>query len=291
MAAPDPGERFIGATVLHRGERHTYLGAFDTGSGRPVVIKMPSRPRLGWTSAALLREGHILARVSSHPHVVTLYGQLLLAGGVPALLLEQCAGPVTTLRAGPRAAVALGVKLCSALEALHDAGFAHGDVRPATVHLTRSGEPVLTGLHRAELLGAPVPEHPLDTATPYTAPELLEGTAANEASDVYGVGVTLYQVLAGHPPFADWGARSRADTGLRILRGTRAPLPPDVPLALADLIDWAMAVSPGQRPPTPAWLAEELRCLEHALGWHRTRVGRAGTPMPALAGAAQGLAR
>ena len=265
--------RFADVTLLHAEARHLLYDARDAVTGRRVVLKVPSRAGSAWASDAIEQEGVILGRIGGHPHVVTLYEQVRLRDGRPALVLERAAGSLADLTGAYRPAlprvVSLGIKLCGALETLHGAGWLHTDVRPAGALVTEWGEFVLAGFDAAVRSDA-ASAHALHTTTPFTAPELLEGGRPTAAADVYGLAVTLYEVLAGRSAFPAYAGEPESETSLRILRGVHAPLPATLPIPLRDLLEWAMAVEPKHRPPSAAWLGEELRRIEHGQGWPRT---------------------
>jgi serine/threonine protein kinase len=109
--------------------------------------------------------------------------------------------------------------------------------------------------------------------TPHTAPELLEGSDPSPASDVYGLASTLYELAAGRAAFRAYVGESPASVIVRVLSSRAKPVvAPQVPLELTDVISWAMSPDPGKRPPSPAWLAEELGRIELRQGWPRTRM-------------------
>jgi serine/threonine protein kinase len=268
------GTRFVGARRVHSGPRFVLYEATDETNGRRVSVKAPTDRDADWTAAALLREAGILGRLGGHPHVITLFERFTLSDGQPALVLERCSGSLGdltgTYRPSVRNVSAMGIKLCGALETAHHADVLHTGVCPANVWVTEWGEPVLANFEESAPVAGGAPQHALHATSPHTAPELLEGGAPTEATDVYGLAVTLYELLAGHPAFPAHRDERQSETSLRILRGVYAPLPSAVPIELADLICWAMAVDPAQRPPTPAWLAEGLLRFEQRQGWTRT---------------------
>ena len=252
--------RFTDVRVLHTGARCTVFEANE--SGRPVAVKIPSNPDIAWILEAVGREGEVLRAIGEHPAIVSLRDHFVLADGRPALVFERCAGSMRHLTRQPalRSVLAIGVAVSGALDAMHGAGYLHTDVCPANLYVTASGGSALGGFNEAmSLNSAEVPVLGLHTTTEHTAPELLEGAIPTAATDVYGVAVTLFELLAGHPAFPRYRGEAPAETGLRILRGTRLALPADVPIEVADLLAWALAVDPGCRPPGPAWMAEELR--------------------------------
>ena len=252
--------RFTDVRLLHASARCTVFGANQ--AGRPVAIKTPRATDVPWVIESIAREGHILRAVGHEPGVIVLHEQIVLADGRPALVYDLCAGTLQQVTRQPalRSVLALGATLSGALDAVHRAGYLHTDVRPANIYVTSAGGSALGGFSEAIALDpAHAPTHALHATTEHTAPELLEGKPATAATDVYGVAVTLFELLAGHPAFPRYSGEAAAGTGLRILRGTRLALPAHVPIEVADLLGWALSVDPAARPPSPAWLSEELR--------------------------------
>lgn len=271
------GTRFAEVRVLRAGARFTVFEARELGANRAVVVKVPDDSRAAWLHDVLRSEAEILAATCAHPNIVTLYQQFVLADGRPALVLERCHGNLFDAL-HPDApmplpeAVACGIKLAGALETVHRAGAVHSDVRPRNVLISEWGEPVLTGFDEA-VRPAGVADHPpLHRFTPHTAPELLEGADPSVAGDVYGLASTLYELVAGRAAFRAYVGESPASVVARVLSSTVAPIVrPDVPLELSDLLTWSLSPDPAERPPSPAWLAEELGRIEQHQGWPRTR--------------------
>jgi hypothetical protein len=198
---------------LGRGGMGTVYLAHDTQLDRRVALKVPHlRPG---NDRDLLRRFEREARAAStldHPNLCRVY-DVGAIDGTPYLSMAYIEGrPLSDeIRArGPfpqRTAAALVRKLALALEVAHRAGVVHRDLKPGNVMLTRRGEPVVTdfGLARrdhpddlrltssGQLLGTPA----------YMAPEQVRGdtAASGPASDVYALGVILYELLTGAPPF------------------------------------------------------------------------------------------
>jgi serine/threonine protein kinase len=102
---------------------------------------------------------------------------------------------------------------------------------------------------------------------------LLEGGLPTAASDVYGLASTLYELVAGRAAFRAYVGESPASVIVRVLSNPVLPIvAPNVPLEISDVLTWAMAPRPQDRPPTPAWLAEELGRIEGRQDWPRTRM-------------------
>lgn len=278
LAADELGSRFSDVQLLREGTRFTIYSGVEVNAQRPVVIKVPDSDGAAWLHEVLLHEAAVLGVTGAHPNVITMYQQLELSDGRPALLLERCMSSLSdALRDGGQVsvkdAVSIGIKIAGALETVHRAGYVHCDVRPDNILVSEWGEPVLAGfdesVHRDAMTGRP----PLHVTTPNTAPELLEGEQPTVRSDVYGLGSTLYELVAGRAAFRAYAGESAATVIVRVLSGRAKPVfAPDVPLELSDLITWAMAPVPGDRPPSPAWLAEELGRLERRQGWPHTRM-------------------
>jgi len=175
---------------------------------RLVLKRLDRRAASPEGIARFVREARLLARVE-HPGVVRVHDLAEAADGAPYLVCEHVPGEDlhAVAKAGPvapRRAAEVVRDLCRAVEAVHAAGVLHRDIKPANAVLRPDGAPILLdfGLARAadgerltttgELVGTPN----------YMAPEQLAGgAAADERTDVYGLGATLFELLAGGPPF------------------------------------------------------------------------------------------
>jgi serine/threonine protein kinase len=278
LAGAELGSQFTDVHLLRAGSRFTIYEAREAGANRSVVVKVPAESSASWLHDVLTHEGTVLAAIGSHPHVVTFYQQLTIEDGRPALLLERCAGNLyDSLRTDDplpmQEAAAIGIKLAGALETAHRYGVLHCDVRPRNVLVTEWGEPVLAGFDESVRIEAAGGRPPLHHLTPHTAPEVLEGNPPTTASDVYGLASTLYELVAGRAAFRTYVGESPASVIVRVLSNPVLPIvAPHVPLEMSDLLTWALVPDPDKRPPSPAWLAEELGRIERRQGWPRTRM-------------------
>jgi len=260
---------------LHRGERFSVFAAYDTAAARDVAVKLPTDAATTWLRDVLHTEATALEAVGPHPNIVVLHHRVDLDDR-PGLVFERCAGSYADQlhRHGTlplSEVVTLGIKLAGALEAAHDAGVVHGDVRPANVLASERREPVLSGFDEATSTRDPADRDTtaLHVTTPHTAPELLEGRPATPATDVYGLASTLYELVVGKAAFRAYADESPASVVVRVLSGRVKPIvSPDIPLDLSDLLTWAMHGDPAARPPTPAWLGEELTRIERRRNGH-----------------------
>ena len=279
VAEDDLGDRFVRVRTLHSGTRFTVYEAHEAVTGRPVAIKVPLASGPRWLHDIVDHQAGVVASISTHPHVVSLYQRLELDDGRPALVLELCRGTLAGALAGgrrlpAREVAAIGIKLAGALETTHGTDVVHCNVNPGNVLVSEWGEPLLTGFDEAVHIGAGQSGRPaLQVTTSHTAPELLQGEPAQVQTDVYGLAATLYELVAGRSAFRAYAGESPAAIIVRVLSGTVRPIvDPDIPLALSDLLTWAMAAQTADRPPSPAWLAEELGRIEISQGWTRTRM-------------------
>ena len=179
--------------------------AFDPTLHREVALKLRS-PEVG--TLRWLDEARNLARVR-HPHVLTVYGADVLDGRA-GIWTELISGRTleqeleSTGLFSEAETVRIGRDIASALVAVHAAGLVHGDIKTANVMLENGEAPrraVLVDFGTADKLLADdeIPAYLM--GTPLTmAPEVLDGQPATGASDVYGLGATLYRVLTGRYP-------------------------------------------------------------------------------------------
>ncbi len=174
--------------------------AWDTRLDREVALKLlPAGPAASDTRAtAIIEEGRLLARVR-HPNVVSIYGAERIGEHV-GLWMEFVDGRTLEqmLQQGhvfdQKEAVAIGIQLCHAVAAVHQAGLLHRDIKAHNVMLTNDNRVVLmdfgTGRELGDGSAAAIAGTPL-----YLAPEVLAGGETTVASDIYSVGVLLYHLL------------------------------------------------------------------------------------------------
>ncbi|MGI8994480.1 MAG: protein kinase domain-containing protein [Nocardioidaceae bacterium] len=178
------------------------------------------------------------------------------------LVMELVAGvPLSDLLTAPMApssAAHLVAQVADGLAVAHAAGIVHRDVKPANFLVTRDGRVKITDFGIARARGAAsVTDTGTIMGTPhYVAPEIAEGREATSASDIYSLGVVLYECLSGVLPFT-------GDTPVAVvmahLRADPAPLPPSVQAPLRSLVEAAMSKDPARRPPSAGAFADALR--------------------------------
>lgn len=256
------GEGGMGMVYL---AEHPYLQ-------RRVALKVV-RPELrysGTTRARFEREALAVARLK-HPHIVTVHD----AGedrGVAYLAMELVEGRgldeelerlrTSGTRMEPRTVARLGIEMASALHAAHSAGVLHRDLKPGNIRLDREGRALLLDFGLAQAEGnASISVTGHFRGTPaYASPEQVDGATELDArSDVYSLGATLYECLAGRPPFE---GRSTLHLFQSIL--TEPPTAPSklgarVDADLERIVLRALAKSRDERPRDAAEFERELR--------------------------------
>jgi serine/threonine-protein kinase PknK len=261
--------------LLGSGGMATVWLAHDERLDRPIALKVLGN---AWADEASRGEGaraRFLAEARTaasldHPHVATVYDVGEAPDGQLFIAMAHCEGGSLAGRIarGPvphDAALRVARELASALEAAHGRGIVHRDVKPANVLFDASGRLRLADFGIATLVGQGAAHSGavLGTAA-YLAPEQLRGGDVDHRADLWALGVTLYETLAGRRPF---GGGSYAAVLHDVL--VAEPLPVDrlvtVPAALGALVHQLLAKDPDERPQSAG---EVLLALE-AIGTER----------------------
>lgn len=285
VAAALPGYEI--GDELGRGGWGVVLAGKHRRLGRHVAIKQlpPSFAGDPEVRSRFAAEARLLASLD-HPHIVPVY-DYVERDGLCLLVMEQLGGGTAWTRfttEGFDSPATCAMVLCTAvaLEHAHGHGVLHRDIKPENLLFTSDRAQVKVadfGIARVlaggrtmatsagQVLGTPA----------YMAPEQATGGPVTPATDVYALGVTLYEMLSGTLPFP------RGDSALAVLyqRVHTAPTPlavvaPDVPAKLAELVMWALMTDPAHRPATANGFALALaeRATEaFGSGWlARTRL-------------------
>ncbi|UCG22843.1 MAG: protein kinase, partial [Chloroflexota bacterium] len=205
-------DRYLIQQELGRGGMGVVYRAEDTLLQRPVAVKMVSAGLLGTEGhTRLLGEARAIASLN-HPNIVAVYdvgqsAELDDESGEPGLtyiVMELLEGhSLRTVRPSSLdESLAVTSQICQALAAAHDHGIIHRDLKPENVVVAEGGAVKLTdfGLARRVEDKALPDGEPLAGTIAYMAPELILGRPATPQSDLYALGVILYELLAGRPP-------------------------------------------------------------------------------------------
>jgi hypothetical protein len=224
-------------------------------------------------------EANLMAQLSAHPSILTVYQAGVSSDGRPYLVMELCSAALTErYRREPLPVpevLRIAVRIGSAIETAHRAGVLHRDIKPSNILTTAYGHPVLSDFGIAATVSEVKQEESVGLSIPWSAPEvLMDDTAGTIASEVWSLGATVYSLLAGRSPFEiPDGKNSSADLMSRINRAKPQPIGrPDVPARLERLLTVAMSKKPEQRPSSVLELVRELQAMETELGVPQTPV-------------------
>ena len=255
-------DRFTLRERIGLGGMSEVWSADDQVLGRTVAVKVVAVPLAAdpLLRAATWREARATAQLT-HPHIPQVYdyGEAPLPGGtvVPYLVMELVTGEnlADRLGSGPLPwpeAVRVAAQVAEALAAAHQAGIVHRDIKPGNVMLARTGAKVLDFGIAALAGGSDIDAGRLVGTPAYAAPERLRPGPAAPASDVYALGVLLYEALTGQPlvPAANW-----SDAAAVHRAGSLVPAldVPGLPRRVTRLLLASLDPDPTERP-----AAEEL---------------------------------
>jgi serine/threonine protein kinase len=273
--------RFRVEREIGKGGMGTVYRASHLGLERPVAVKILKQEFACVPEVAerFMREARTMARLK-HPRAAMIFDAGHLAGGRPFIVMEYVEGSTLAevlTREGtfaPERAVQVASEICDVLSDAHALGIVHRDLKPSNIMLNERGVCVLDfGIAKVLQDSTEVTrthattESGLVIGTPrYMSPEQCLGHAVGPASDLYSVGVLLYEMLTGRPPFVD-----ALSSAILVKQATVQPAPlaqlrPDVPRALASAVHMLLAKSPAQRPVSAA---EARRVLERSVAPER----------------------
>ncbi len=270
---------------------------------REVAVKLLPTGRAGDESfLARFRAEARYAASLSHPGIARVYdyGESSEFGGA-YLIMELVNGePLSAIlaRAGRLSADAtldIVSQAARALDAAHQAGIVHRDIKPGNLLVAAGGTTKITDFGIATAVAAAQASHLTETGmvmgtAMYVSPEQATGAPVDAASDIYSLGVVAYECLAGHPPFT---AHEPLAIAFAHKHEPVPPLPADVPEPVADLVYHMLAKTPEERPANVRAVADRADMLRDALALGETAqagdyqaadyAGRTRADMPAAA--------
>ncbi|MFK3676831.1 serine/threonine-protein kinase [Microbacterium sp. NPDC090218] len=259
----------------------TYVEPLGTGGFADVFLYEQEMPRRRVAVKVLLAdrissgaaqefadEANVMAMLSTHPAIVTIYQAGVAGDGRPYLVMEYCPRPNLQIRSRKEPfsvaeALRVGIQVAGAVETAHRAGVLHRDIKPANILVTEYNRPALTDFGIASTTGATGEASGM--SIPWSPPEsFAEPPQSGPRTDVWALGATLYTLLAGRSPFERTGERnSSADLIERIERAALPSLKrPDSPESLQRLLERSMAKNPDDRFPSAVAFARALQKVQ-----------------------------
>ena len=271
------GGRYQIESLLGQGGMSAVYRAQDPNLRRAVAIKL-IHGHLSTDPEFVRRFEQEAAAVAQlrHPNIIQVF-DFNHDGEVYYMVLEYLAGETLQSRlkalhaAGERLglaqAVAIMATIADAVEYAHRRGMIHRDLKPANVMLDPQGQPILMDFGVAKIVGGQ--QHTATGAivgtVAYMSPEQIRGLKVDERADIYSLGIMLFEMTAGRPPF-------EGDSAMTVMFKHVNEPPPDihqfnagVPDELKAVISKALAKEPGERFQTAAEFAQELRTLRLTL--------------------------
>lgn len=266
--------------LLGQGGMGEVYAAEDLTLGRRVALKVLNRSLAGLDRDRFAREARAIAALS-HPGIVTVYS-FEEADGVSFLTMELVEGQMLSERVTPRGMPAaelldIGIQIADAVSAAHDKGVIHRDLKPGNVLVTKDRRLKVLDFGLAKLRGpgsalsgemltqAVTGEGRIVGTVAYMSPEQAEGKTVDERSDVFSLGVMLYELATGQRPF-------QGDTNVSVLSSllkdtprSAVELSPALPPPIARVLKTCLQKDPERRYQSAKELRNELRTIKEEL--------------------------
>ncbi len=219
-----------------------------------------------------------MAKLSSHPSIVSVFQAGVAGDGRPFLVMEVC--PPPTLRGRLRRepfdvakTLEIGIQIASAVETAHRLGVVHRDIKPSNILFTEYGRAALTDFG----ISVPTATSPgAETAysVAWAPPEQIRNQQVGPAADIYSLGASLWAMLTGHSPFESINGSNEYEQIQR--RNLYDPIPPigrgDVPESLEKTLQRALEKDPQKRQPSALDFARQLQQVQSELNLPRTTI-------------------
>ena len=262
-----PGFRHVG--LLGSGGFADVFRFEQVALGRHVAVKVLLKDLGNQAAEQFRREANLMALLSNHPSIVTIYQAGVSEDGRPYLVMEICPPPHLGARIRRQAlsvgkTLEIGIQIAGAVETAHRLDILHRDIKPANILFTEFGRPALTDFGISSSTGE------AGTAAftvAWAPPEQIDGRPMDRTGDVYALAATVWAMLTGHSPFELSGGPNDAVTVSQRVRASAVPPTgrADVPESLERVLRTAMAKDPTRRYASALELARALQGVQAEL--------------------------
>jgi serine/threonine-protein kinase len=269
-ALPERFGRYKVIDLIGTGAMGKVYKARDPNIDRVVAVKV-IHSELVSQSAKFLERFHREAQAAgriTHPNIVIVY-DVGLEGTTSYIVMEYLDGkPLSDVIGGglsPEHIIDFSIKMCDALEYAHSNELVHRDIKPENIMILATGQIKITDFGLARLASSPhLTQSGLISGTPsYMAPEQIQGQQLDGRTDIFALGCVMYEMIAGHPPFA---GNNIGTVLYRIMNEDPAPserLDTIAPQMLKHIVLRALSKNREHRYQTCAEIAQDLRqCKE-----------------------------
>ncbi|MFH0933950.1 MAG: protein kinase [Pseudomonadota bacterium] len=242
MKIPDTLGKYAISKQLGQGATSTVYLGFDPFAKREVAIKLLKQeilndPKMGKLYQRQLDNEASLAGKLSHPHIVAIY-DALIGDDASYVVMEYVSGGTLEKHAMPDNLLPIDrvveyiLKCCRALNYAQFNGVIHRDIKPANMLLTEDGDIKISDMGAALLLDIEQTQVNNIGSPGYMSPEQIRAEVLTHQTDIYSLGVVMYRLLTGHPPFKGQNLASLCQLILHSeappMRSLRADLPPQL---------------------------------------------------------------
>jgi len=242
----------------------------DHSLDREVAIKVLHRGGTDKARQAFRNEASLMARLSSHPNIVSVFQVGVADDGRPFLVMEMCApqhlGDAIARRPyGPAKAMELGIQIAGAVETAHRLGVLHRDIKPSNIMFTAFARPALTDFGISVSLGGDTSMQ-MAMSHLWASPEQFGSSPGRVGpwSDVYSLAATVWALLIGHSPMfipGDSNDRLSLEARIRTMPTPRT-MRADVPEELERVLAVGMAKDPRERFQSAIEFARALQSIQ-----------------------------
>lgn len=256
---------------IGRGGMGAVYRAFDTSLERRVAVKVmkPGDSITETQIANMLREAVAQARLN-HPNVVTIY-YVGRHREEPFLAMELVDGPTIADKIKSGAidygeAIRIAIQVVDALEHANHFGIIHADIKPNNLLMGQDGLVKLSDFGLARMSEVDSSGHPIAGTPAYLAPELIDGEPVSIQSDMYALGVTLFEMVFGKLPFQLSGStlKEKLCSHKTALVDFPNPWPKHIPIEFTNLIQRMLAKEPSKRFNHFGELRQALKAIQPA---------------------------